>query len=109
MCFWLVFPAKFRYTNRGFEQELIGMSMDYLLLSEVEVRSVVLSEKQLEMRRALQRIISEEDSMSVAKDLLDRKLVKTDEIIEMMKWIKENREDVQVKSRFKSLNRRGVR
>ena len=81
--------------------------MDYLLLSEVEVRSVELSEKQLELRRAVQRIIADEDALSVAKELLSKKIVGGPEIVEMMKWIKDNRERFQIKPRFKSLNKRG--
>jgi ribosomal protein S24E len=83
--------------------------MDYLLLNEVEVRSVDLSENQLELRRAVQRIIADEDASTVARELLERKIVSGAEIIEMMVWIKNNREHFQVKPRFKSLNRRGRR
>jgi hypothetical protein len=83
--------------------------MDYLLLDEVEVRSVDLSEKQLELRRAVQRIIADEDASAVARELLEHKIVSGEEIIEMMVWIKNHRENFQVKPRFKSLNRRGRR
>ena len=83
--------------------------MDYLLLNEVEVRSVDLSEKQRELRRAVQRIIADEDASTVARELLEQKIVSGAEIIEMMVWIKNNRERFQVKPRFKSLNRRGRR
>lgn len=83
--------------------------MDYLLLSEVEVRSVDLSEKQLELRRAVQRIVADEEALDVARDLLERKVVSGTEIVEMMVWIKNNREQFQIKPRFKSLNKRGRR
>tara|TARA_B100000674_G_scaffold126414_1_gene97202 strand:+ start:271 stop:522 length:252 start_codon:yes stop_codon:yes gene_type:complete len=83
--------------------------MDYLLLNEVEVRSVDLSEKQRELRRAVQRIIADEDASTVARELLEQKIVSGAEVIEMMVWIKNNRERFQVKPRFKSLNRRGRR
>lgn len=83
--------------------------MDYLLLNEVEVRSVDLSEKQRELRRAVQRIIADEDASTVARELLEQKIVSGAEIVEMMVWIKNNRERFQVKPRFKSLNRRGRR
>jgi len=83
--------------------------MDYLLLSEVEVRSADLSEKQLELRRAVQRIIADEDASVVARELLEQKIVSGTEIVEMMVWIKNNRERFQIKPRFKSLNKRGRR
>jgi len=83
--------------------------MDYLLLSEVEVRSVDLSEKQLELRRAVQRIIADEEASVVARELLEQKIVSGTEIVEMMVWIKNNRERFQIKPRFKSLNKRGRR
>jgi len=81
--------------------------MDYLLLNEVEVRSVDLSEKQLQLRRAVQRIIADEDISAVARELLEQKVVNGSEIVAMMNWIKNNRESFQIKPRFKSLNKRG--
>ncbi len=83
--------------------------MDYLLLSEIEVLSVELSDKQVELRSAVQRITADEDASGVAKDLLERSIVTREEIIQMMVWIKTNRERVQIKPRFKSLNKRNRR
>ena len=65
--------------------------MRYLLLSESEVQSVELTEKQSEIRDAVDRILSDEDPKLVARELLEREILTAEDINMMIDWIKTNR------------------
>jgi len=81
--------------------------MDYLLLSESEVRSVVLSEKQQVLRDAVNRILSDEDPMIVAAELLEKEIITAEDINEMVDWIKSRGGKRNEKGAFHYLRRRG--
>ena len=81
--------------------------MRYLLLSESEVQSVELTEKQSEIRDAVDRILSDEDPKLVARELLEREILTAEDINMMIDWIKTNRGKRKSKGRFRSLRRRG--
>ena len=81
--------------------------MDYLLLSESEVQSVSLSEKQRILRDAVNRILSDEDPMIVAAELLKKEIINFEDINEMVEWIKSRGGKRNEKGVFHYLRRRG--
>ena len=81
--------------------------MEYLLLSEADALSVELTEKQRKLRLAVSRVLSDEEPLAVAKEIIEEGLVSPDEIIEMISWIKNNRVRKPKNMRFKAVGGRG--
>lgn len=82
--------------------------MDYLLLNESEVQSKILTEKQKIIRDSVNRILSDEDPIRVASELLRNEIVTVQEIDEMINWIKSHRGKRNAKGTFRSLRKRGA-
>lgn len=79
--------------------------MDYLLLSEAEVRRIRLTPKQVELRRAVRKIYSDEDPVKVATELLERKVVDHEDIVKLVSWVKSQPITKAQKNAFKYLSR----
>jgi hypothetical protein len=79
--------------------------MNYLLLSEIEVESVVLTEKQQKLRAAVSRVLADEDPLKIAEELIEDQTIQIAEIAEIIDWVKKNRKPKKGKAVFRCLKR----
>jgi len=81
--------------------------MDYLLWSKEEVRSGDLSEKQIFLWEAVQRVVHGADSHEAARHLIEKKVLSKEELTELIAWIKMNRPKPRKRRISQAFRRRG--